>query len=381
MPLTMDDDGAILVHLTNPGGIVGGSGVVNQITYWTATNTIGGDAGLTYNPATDSLTIAGNILMADDKFIGITGDIRIEFDQTDGDIMFHLGDAAGADQIQVLDSGSNIMVYMDSDGNARFEGHTSVGSGAIVVASYIANYQETSVLNAGTFRALNIVVNFSPTANYTTTVYGLVNSVYVTTAQARTGGSIIASMNNVTISNGIAATNTVIRCGQFTSDVEDATAILAQGIYCVTPAVDTGSCTTGYGTQIAKGTLGAVAAGNRITTLYGLYINDMEDAKAGTSYAIYCAGARSHHAGQVSIGNTVAPLAQLHVDQGSASGAIPVLYLDQGDVSEDMIEFACTIGVGNAIEAVGGKTLTTTHFIKVTLPGALTRYIPVGTIA
>jgi len=33
------------------------------------------------------------------------------------------------------------------------------------------------------------------------------------------------------------------------------------------------------------------------------------------------------------------------------------------------------------IEAVGGKTLTVTHFIKVTLPGALTRYFPVGTIA
>lgn len=76
-----------------------------------------------------------------------------------------------------------------------------------------------------------------------------------------------------------------------------------------------------------------------------------------------------------------APSGQLHVDQNSATGAIPVLYLDQGDDSEEMIEFAGTIGVGNAIEAVGAKVLTTTHFIKVTLPGALTRYLPVGTIA
>jgi len=51
------------------------------------------------------------------------------------------------------------------------------------------------------------------------------------------------------------------------------------------------------------------------------------------------------------------------------------------DVSEEMIEFNTTIGTGNAIEAVGAKTLTTTHFIKVTLPGGLTRYIPCGTIA
>lgn len=78
---------------------------------------------------------------------------------------------------------------------------------------------------------------------------------------------------------------------------------------------------------------------------------------------------------------TVAPNAKLHVDQDSTTDAIPVLYLDQADISEEMIEFNTTIGTGNAIEAVGAKTLTTTHFIKVTLPGGLTRYIPCGTIA
>jgi hypothetical protein len=84
--------------------------------------------------------------------------------------------------------------------------------------------------------------------------------------------------------------------------------------------------------------------------------------------------------GRVGVG-IGAPTARLHVDQSSTTAAIPTLYLDQADVSEEMIEFNTTIGVGNAIEAVGGKTLTTTHFIKVTLPGALTRYIPCGTIA
>lgn len=82
----------------------------------------------------------------------------------------------------------------------------------------------------------------------------------------------------------------------------------------------------------------------------------------------------------VVIGPQTAGSGRLHVDNDGAA-AQPVLYLDQGDVSEEMIEFATTIGVGNAIEAVGGKALTTTHFIKVTLPGSLTRYIPVGTIA
>ncbi len=76
-----------------------------------------------------------------------------------------------------------------------------------------------------------------------------------------------------------------------------------------------------------------------------------------------------------------APTAQLHIDQASTTAAQPVLLLDQADVSEEMIQFETTIGTGNAIEAIGAKTLTTTHFIKVTLPGGLTRSIPVGTIA
>ena len=85
-------------------------------------------------------------------------------------------------------------------------------------------------------------------------------------------------------------------------------------------------------------------------------------------------------ADRVGVGLAV-PTGKLHVDQNAAAGAIPVLVLDQGDDSEEMIEFIGTIGIGNAIEAVGAKSLTTTHFIKVTIPGGLTRYFPVGTIA
>lgn len=84
--------------------------------------------------------------------------------------------------------------------------------------------------------------------------------------------------------------------------------------------------------------------------------------------------------GKISI-NTATSDGQLVVDQSSATGAIPVLYLDQGDVDQPLIQFETTIGTGNAVEAVGAKTLTTTHFLMVELPGGLTRYIPCGTIA
>jgi len=40
---------------------------------------------------------------------------------------------------------------------------------------------------------------------------------------------------------------------------------------------------------------------------------------------------------------------QLHIDQDSASGAQPVLYLDQADVSEEFIRFQATAGDSNAV--------------------------------
>lgn len=77
--------------------------------------------------------------------------------------------------------------------------------------------------------------------------------------------------------------------------------------------------------------------------------------------------------------NVVIPQARLQIAQTDGA-AEPVLALDQEDLSEEMIQFDTVIGVGNPIEAVGVKTLTTTHFIKITI-GGLVRYIPCGTIA
>ena len=108
-----------------------------------------------------------------------------------------------------------------------------------------------------------------------------------------------------------------------------------------------------------------LARGGGTLSIHNTYIEMAENANADCTVGI--------------AGSSAA--AKLHVDQSASDGARPVLYLDQADIDQEMIEFNTTIGVGNAIEAVGAKTLTTTHFIKVTLPGPLTRYIPAGTIA
>jgi hypothetical protein len=53
--------------------------------------------------------------------------------------------------------------------------------------------------------------------------------------------------------------------------------------------------------------------------------------------------------GRVGINETT-PLAQLHVDQTSATGAIPTLRLQQADLSEEFIRFDATVGAGNPID-------------------------------
>lgn len=75
------------------------------------------------------------------------------------------------------------------------------------------------------------------------------------------------------------------------------------------------------------------------------------------------------------------PGGALHVNQFGATAAVPVLLLEQGDDDQAMIELTGTVGTGNCIEAVGAKTLTVTHFVKVTITGVGTVYIPCGTIA
>jgi len=77
---------------------------------------------------------------------------------------------------------------------------------------------------------------------------------------------------------------------------------------------------------------------------------------------------------------TTTPAATLDVNQTSATGATPVLRLNQVDVSEEMMSLITTHGVGNAIEDVGAKTLTVTEFVKVTTSNG-TRYLQAGTIA
>jgi len=116
------------------------------------------------------------------------------------------------------------------------------------------------------------------------------------------------------------------------------------------------------------------------------YIAAASDALTWSTYTgsiatpTYTERMRLNTAGNFLIG-TATDSGKLTVDQSASAGAIPVLVLDQADLSEEFIEFAGTVGTGNSIEAKAAKTLTTTHFLRMNITGVGYVYMPVGTIA
>lgn len=163
-----------------------------------------------------------------------------------------------------------------------------------------------------------------------------------------------------------------IKAGRYEARISSSASIVATtGIETRAYNIESGTptLTNGRAIRIVNSPIGS----GTVTNQYGILIEALSGAT--NNFAI------ASEAGNIHGFGTLSPLATAHVDQSSATAAIPTLYLDQADLSEEMVEFNTTIGTGNPIEAVGAKTLTTTHFIRVTLPGGLSRYIPVGTIA
>jgi hypothetical protein len=75
-----------------------------------------------------------------------------------------------------------------------------------------------------------------------------------------------------------------------------------------------------------------------ITNSYGLYIGTLYGTNSWSIYDI--SDKKVYLKGQVGIGIPTSMLGKLHIDQPSTTAAIPVLFLDQGDVSEQCIKFS-----------------------------------------
>jgi hypothetical protein len=358
----------------------------------------------------------------------------------DSDLVIRLVDAAGDSRLIIQDSALATVAYIDSLGNADFEAHVAAGADAAIDANTIINAVEVTTITAGIFYGVYGEVQGEAAAPSTADLFGVRGLVRYDTAQTHDAG--IGVYGSADAGVGIAATIGSLTGGRFSVSSLDADVNSTFGVFVTAPLVDDGDVVVARGIHIGEQ---AITGTGSITTLTGLYISTMseggtnyaiftndgivsfgDDVGIGTiapfeqvevaapngARVIFTDGGGANRKGILfdapntfaygrilahdygaaagldlslndtdgNVGITATTIsAKLHVD--NISQAQPVLYLDQGDVSEEMIEFATTIGVGNAIEAVGAKTLTTTHFIKVTLPGALTRYFEVGTIA
>jgi len=284
------------------------------------------------------------------------------------------------------------LVYAASTSSTAFTGFgmyhgTSTGNNGAVtgaifhanISGALSNAKGLRVVNAGVGNGVfldqngnGIALNIdseSSTANVisvtSTATSGIMCSLTNTAFIAGGTGLLVSS-----VGAGGTASTSLLKLQQTNASSSAALAFLNQDGNGISINIDSEATSVTVFNLVAANTSGTAMVVNNAGV--GGAIVDFQDG--GTSVLTAIDG------GLVGVG-IAAPVSKLHVDQASATGAIPVLTLDQGDVSEEMMEFLCTIGTGNAIEAVGAKSLTTTHFIKVTITGGLTRYIPVGTIA
>jgi len=245
--------------------------------------------------------------------------------------------AADADSRFVIQSSTPAVVaYIDAAGNAGFTGHVAIGGDASVAADQVVVIDETVTALAGIYYGIFDRIVLNPGANYTTSVYGFSMSARVDSAFVQTAGHATGANIAINIKNAVAATVNQARVLRLASDAEDGTMTEAISIVLELTDVDTGDIGTSYGVKFAAPSVGV---GGTITTMYGIYVPAL--TQAGTNYVLYSLGGDSYHAGDFSIGGTVAPSGQLHVDQSAGAGAQPVVFLDQGDVSEQHI--VCSI--------------------------------------
>lgn len=276
-----------------------------------------------------------------------------------------------------------------------FERNVIIGQGNAVNATFADNTIAigTSTLSQLTQGGNNIALG---EASLFRTANGAFNiGIGKNTGGLGAGVSMVTGDYNILLGNGtgvIADTDNGIAIGRDTvtaanhfvsgsNTVAVSEVFFGEGIVDATPTAYTINGTGGSGTDIAGADI-QIAGGKGTGDAAGgdILLQTADAGASGATLQSLTTKAILTVAGNFGVGVTTL-LGRAHFDQGSTTAAIPTLYLDQADVSEEMIEFNTTIGTGNAIEAIAAKTLTTTHFIKVTIPGGLTRYIPCGTIA
>lgn len=314
------------------------------------------DAGLTVGnsfSATNRLSISSAGVLVINETGASTGDVRIEGDTAVN--LFFLD--ASADFIGI--GKSNPASLLDVSGNTNVDGNIAVGGGTVPSTT-----------------TLLIADNNTASKRFTTANTNF-NGLSLTVVAAITSGSTSGILTGSSGRAVIESPNTQ----NWTADV---------GVRGVSGAVlirPTSGTITG-----AASFYGAndVSTGGTVTNFYGLYLEDM--SRGTNNYGIYQTGTTdiNYFAGNVGVGIS-APAAKLHIDQASTTAAVPVLTIDQADISEEFIRFIGTSANGvltqSIVEAADVATATIAGYLKVYISddgnqlADASYYLPIYTLA
>lgn len=112
------------------GAVPVGTGANTQVAYWTGANTIAGDAGMVYNAATDTLTIAGDIDPSAASGQDL-GDATHRWDLYTQEVCFN--GATGANAITLVDNLADALHVVDAgDGDVYLQIVTTTGSEEVI---------------------------------------------------------------------------------------------------------------------------------------------------------------------------------------------------------------------------------------------------------
>lgn len=316
------------VTFPTAGAVPVGSGANAQVAYWTAASALAGDAGLTYNAATDTLSLANSL-----TFTGATGvnDITVPDNLASA---LHLSDAGGLEYLRIVstnagpavvvnDGGADIDLRVEAAGQANAfvlrgsEGNIAIGAAPVTAYKTYLYWETTSVASR---HMLFADLYLDPSANTAGYYYGLDLRVQVKDANVRDVTGYLAGIRGVVRHVGDGTISWVYG------------ALFQVGIHGASAG---GVITNAAGFFVSSAY--NLGAGSSITTNYGVYV--AAQSAGVTNYALYTNAGTVHLGDKTSIGGTVAPLAQLHVDQSSTTAAIPALILDQADTSEGTINF------------------------------------------
>lgn len=128
------------------GGVpLTGGGAAPEVAYWTGGTNLGGDPGLTVD------TVGNGYVVADDGYVGVTNDVRVQFDSSSGFINAILDDDAGADEFRVLDSALAEVFSVDSNGEidtALTAGYVVSSAGGVLSVTATATPAPHNILSA-----------------------------------------------------------------------------------------------------------------------------------------------------------------------------------------------------------------------------------------